>query len=190
MKILFKVLGIVALASLVMLTSCKGKKNTAATPKGATEISIPCSDKGKSDKNYYRADASAKSSDMSLSREKALSAAKARLASLIQTQIKSVTDRYVNETEVGDKSDYEQKFENLTREVVNQTLADITVACEKNFQETDGKYTTYVAVELDKETILNKTHNSVSKDEKLRVDYDKKKFEEIFNQEMEKLANE
>jgi hypothetical protein len=37
---------------------------------------------------------------------------------------------------------------------------------------------------------LNGIQNKLSRDQKLQVDYDKKKFEEIFNQEMEKLADE
>jgi predicted transcriptional regulator YdeE len=177
------------LASAVTFTSCKNK-GVIKPEKNAKEIIIPCKDEGRSDKNFFRADANATSQDMSLSREKALTAAKQRLAGLINTKIKSVTDRYVNETEVGTNSDFEQKFENLTREVVNQTLVDIAIVCEKNFQEETGKYTTYIAIEVDKETMLNGINNGITKDQKLRVDYDKMKFEQIFNEEMEKLNEE
>jgi hypothetical protein len=180
---------IAVLASAVTFTSCKNK-GVIKPEKNAKEIIIPCKDEGRSDKNFFRADANATSQDMSLSREKALTAAKQRLAGLINTKIKSVTDRYVNETEVGTNSDFEQKFENLTREVVNQTLVDIAIVCEKNFQEETGKYTTYIAIEVDKETMLNGINNGITKDQKLRVDYDKMKFEQIFNEEMEKLNEE
>ncbi len=188
MKTLTKCIFIVAaFSTAVSFSSCKKQENVVEANKGAQEIIIPCKDEGRSTKTHFRADASASSQDMSLSREKALSAAKQRVASLINTQIKSVTDRYVNETEVGANSDFEQKFENLTREVVNQTLVDISVTCEKNFQEANGKYTTYVAIEVDKEAMLNGINNSLTKDQKLRVDYDKMKYEQIFNEEMEKL---
>jgi len=184
------VLAIGVLGTVFAFSSCKGKKNVGGSGKKPTEITIPCKDEGRSDKNYFRADASATSQDMSLSREKALSAAKAKLAGLINTKIKSVTDRYVNETEVGQNSDFEQKFENLTREVVNQTLVDVAIICEKNYQEATGKYTTYVAIEVSKDAMLNGINNSLTKDQKLRVDYDKMKFEQIFNEEMEKLESE
>lgn len=184
------ILVIAVLASAVTFTSCKKNKGVIKPEKNAKEIIIPCKDEGRSDKNFFRADAQATSQDMSLSREKALTSAKQRLAGLINTKIKSVTDRYVNETEVGTNSDFEQKFENLTREVVNQTLVDIAIVCEKNFQEATGKYTTYIAIEVDKEAMLNGISNSISKDQKLRVDYDKMKFEQIFNEEMEKLSEE
>lgn len=183
------ILIVAALGSAIMFTSCKNK-NVIKPDKNAKEIIIPCKDEGRSDKKFFRADASATSQDMSLSREKALTAAKQRLAGLINTKIKSVTDRYVNETEVGSNSDFEQKFENLTREVVNQTLVDIAIVCEKNFQEATGKYTTYIAIEVDKDVMLNGINNTLSKDDKLRVDYDKMKFEQIFNEEMDKLGEE
>ncbi len=183
------ILIVALLGSAIEFTSCK-KKNVIKPDKNAKEIIIPCKDEGRSDKNYFRADASATSQDMSLSREKALTAAKQRVAGLINTKIKSVTDRYVNETEVGTNSDFEQKFENLTREVVNQTLVDISIVCEKNFQEATGKYTTYIAIEINKDVMLNGIDKGISKDQKLRVDYDKMKFEQIFNEEMEKLGEE
>ncbi|MDD3739690.1 MAG: hypothetical protein PHH30_00480 [Bacteroidales bacterium] len=184
------ILAIGVLGTVFAFSSCKGKKNVGGSGKKPTEITIPCKDEGRSDKNYFRADASATSQDMSLSREKALSAAKGKLAGLINTKIKSVTDRYVNETEVGQNSDFEQKFENLTREVVNQTLVDVAIICEKNYQEATGKYTTYVAIEVSKDAMLNGINNSLTKDQKLRVDYDKMKFEQIFNEEMDKLESE
>jgi len=184
------ILFVAVLGTAMVFTSCKKNKDVIKPDKDAKEIIIPCKDEGRSDKNFFRADASATSQDMSLSREKALTAAKQRVAGLINTKIKSVTDRYVNETEVGTNSDFEQKFENLTREVVNQTLVDITIICEKNFQESSGKYTTYIAIEISKDAMLNGINSSISKDQKLRVDYDKMKFEQIFNEEMEKLSEE
>lgn len=171
------------------MSSCKGKKEVGGS-KGAKEVVIPCKEEGRSDKAHFRADAQATSQDMSLSREKALTLAKQRVAGLMSTKIKSVTDRYVNETEVNKNSDFEQKFENLTREVVNQTLSDVAITCEKNFQEGNGKYTTYIAVEVSKDAMLKDIDKSLSKDQKLRVDYDKMKFEQIFKEEMSKLEAE
>jgi hypothetical protein len=191
MKTITKSILIVAvLSSAIAFSSCKKNKDVIRPEKDAKEIIIPCKDEGRSDKNFFRADAQSTSQDMSLSREKALTMAKQRVAGLINTKIKSVTDRYVNETEVGANSDFEQKFENLTREVVNQTLVDIAIVCEKNFQEATGKYTTYIAIEISKDAMLNGINGGISKDQKLRVDYDKMKFEQIFNEEMEKIGNE
>ena len=177
--------------ALFAMPGCKGKQEVSKAEGGFKEIDIPCSGpKYRSDKNHFRADNSAKSQDMSLSREKALTACKQRLATIIESQMKSVTDRYVNEREFGDQSEFEQKFENLTREVVNLKMNDISIICEKTGALGNGQYQTFVAIELDKETYFNGIENGLSKDKKLQIDYDKMKFEQIFNEEMEKLANE
>lgn len=183
---------IIAVAATGMIfTSCK-KEKEATTPanKDAELMEIPCQSEGSSDKDFFRADASATSQDMNLSREKALTNTKQRVASLIETKIKSVTDRYVNETEFNQNSQFEQKFENMTREVVKQTLRDVSITCEKTYKEANGKFTTYLALEVNKKELLEGIDNQLTKDQKLQVDYDKQKFEEIFNEEMENLEEE
>ncbi len=180
---------LVTVAIIFSISSCK-TKTTVEKEQGFKEIVIPCQKDGRSDKEYYRADGSAKSTNMQASREKALLAAKQRLAGFINSKIKSVTDRYMNDTEVEDRSNFEQKFENLTREVVKQTLVDVKVVCEKTGTIDGGKYETFIAVEASKSAIKDGISNALSNKDKVQVDYDKKKFEEIYNQEMEKMENE
>src|SRR6056297_2240014 len=108
---------------------------------------------------------------MNLSREKALTSTKQRLAGFIETKIKSVTDRYVNETEFGENSQFEAKFENLTREVVKQKLVDVAVTCEETYKEANGRFTTYLAIEVSKDAMLNSINNSLTQNQKLQVDY-------------------
>lgn len=185
---------LISVAIVFSIASCKSKEKAETTTvqeeQGFKEIIIPCQSEGRSDADNYRADASATSANMQASREKALLAAKQRLASLINSKIKSVTDRYMNETEVEDRSNYESKFENLTREVVNQTLIDVKVTCEKTGSVNGGKYQTFIAVEASKTAIRDGISNNLSNKDKVQVDYDKKKFEEIYNQEMQKLEDE
>jgi hypothetical protein len=66
----------------------------------------------------------------------------------------------------------------------------VRVIGEKIFQEPNNNYTYWVAIEANKQNILNGIDKGISKNAKLMQDYDKKKFEEIFNQEMDKLAKE
>ena len=61
---------------------------------------------------------------------------------------------------------------------------------EKVFKETDNGYSYWVAIEMSKDAVLESLSNKISKDKKLQLDYDKMKFEEVFNSEMEKLRNE
>ena len=93
------------------MVSCKSKeKVTAKSEIGDIIEELPCEDKGRSDKNHFRASAMSTSSDLSLAKEKALLLAKQRLVTLINSNTKSVTDRYVNEREVSDAAEFEQKF--------------------------------------------------------------------------------
>lgn len=185
--------GIVLLSmfSIAMIfNSCKPKEQSMKQTNGFKEINIPCASEGMSDDNYFRADASGESQNMQASREKALLNAKSRLASMINTKIKAVNDRYMSETTVGKTSDYEEKFEGLTREVVNEKLSGIKKICEKTGQTNDGKFQTFIAIEIKKEDLLKGMGDKLTNNQKLKVDYDKMKYEKIFNEEMKKLEEE
>ena len=174
----------------VVLTSCFGPKKLAKTT-GAQEISIPFSEsKYKTDKEFIRAKQMGKSPDLATSKKIALQNAKAELAGSLKSIIKRVTEQYTNQRTVGNQQEFENKFEELSREVVDQSLTDVKVLEEKIFKETDNAYTYWVVIEVSKESILNQTAAKISKNDKLQLDYDKKKFEEIFNAEMTKMENE
>ena len=181
----------VAITGIMMtVTSCKTPQKLEKTT-GAVEISVPFSEsKYKTDKEFFRAKQSGKSQDLATSKKIALQNAKSELAGNIKAVIKRVTDQYTNQRTVGDKQDFENKFEELAREVVDQTLTDVRIIDEKIFKETDGRYSYWVAIETSKESILEGVAAKITKNEKLQLDYDKKKFEEVFNSEMEKMSKE
>jgi hypothetical protein len=192
-KKVFKILFLAILAvSALTFNSCKAKK-VAAQPiySDMKEVITPCSDtEYKSDSKFFRATGTASSQDQSTCKRKALLDANANLASSVNRTIKAVTDRYTNERRIGAASEFEEKFDQLVRDVVNQQLTNVTTACSKMFTKKDGLFYSYVAVEVPKDELLNNINNSVSRSQKLQVDYDKVKFEKIFNEEMEKLAKE
>ncbi len=51
----------------------------------------------------------------------------------------------------------------------------------------DNSYSYWVAIEANKETVMKGFDKAISNDAKLKLDYDKMKFEQIFNEEMKKL---
>jgi hypothetical protein len=108
----------------------------------------------------------------------------------VNRTIKAVTDRYTTDRKIGAASDFEEKFDQLVRDVVNQQLSNVTTACSKLFTKDDGLYWSYIAVEVPKDELLNNINSNMSKNQKLTQDYEKMKFEKIFNEEMEKLAKE
>jgi hypothetical protein len=159
-------------------------------PKGEKEVSIPCSGPDYfTNKTYFRANSLGESADLVVSKKKAMDNARQELAAAIQSTVKTVTDNYVNSREMNNKEDLEERFEQLNRTIVDQTLSGIKMICEKQVQTDAGAYRTYVAIELSASDIVQKYNENLSKDERLKIDYDYEKFKETFDKEMEKMGN-
>lgn len=185
-KITYSSLLIVALAG-IMLVGCKGKQKL---PKGEVEINIPCSGPDYFTNNkFFRANSLGESMDLVASKKKAMDNSRAELAASIQSTVKTVTDNYLNSREYNNKEELEERFEQLNRTIVNQTLSGIKTICEKQVKTENGNYKTYVAIELSANDIVSKYHESLSKEERLKIDYDYEKFKETFEKEMEKIGN-
>lgn len=170
----------------VMIVGCKSKKN--ATPKGETEVVVPCSGPDYFTTNkFFRANSIGESQDQVTSKRKALTNARNELAQAIQTTVKTVTDNYVNSREMNNREEIEERFETLNREVVDQTISGIRTLCEKLVRTEQGTYKTYIAIELSADELVSKYNERISQDERLRIDYDYEKFKETFEKEMDKL---
>jgi|694.fasta_scaffold113766_3 hypothetical protein len=180
----------VILAGSVSMTSCKSRAAVANDAIGK-EIKIPCAGpKYTTDDKFFRASMSGESSDMSFSKEKALTLTRQQLAASIETKIKSVTERYAKEREISNKFEFDQKVENITREVVKQTLIDIRTACEQTNALPNGNFRTFVALEVEKETLYNGLTSKISANAALKQDFEISKFREVFEDEMKKFEEE
>ena len=176
--------------SCVMAVSCKSKKESTPVVKGETEVIVPCSGPEYfTTAKYFRANSIGESQDQVTSKRKALTNARNELAQAIQTTVKTVTDAYVNSREMNNREEVEERFESLNREVVDQTLSGIVTKCEKLMKTSEGTYKTYIAIELSADELVTKYNERLSKDERLKIDYDYEKFKETFNKEMDKLGN-
>lgn len=176
------------------MTACKSKKKAAEAtppPSGETEVKVECSgpEYFTNDK-VFRANNLGESMDQATSKKKALANARADLASAINTQLKGVIDNYVNSRELNNKEEVAERFEGLTREVLDQRLAGTKTICEKVMKvNATGNFKTYVAIELSAQDLLAAYNERLSSDERLRIDYDYEKFKETFDAEMNKLGN-
>jgi len=195
MKMKIKKVGVMAITTLALMASisaCKNKEKVAERERPADEVlvNVYCSgDEYFSNTKFFRANAVGESMDQSTSKKKAMSNAKADLASAIQTTIKGTIDNYVNSTEVNNVEQLEERFEGLTREVINQELVGTKTICEKVTKTSTGNYKTYIAIELSGDEMVSKMNQRISKDEILKVDYDYEKFKKTFEEEMKKLEN-
>lgn len=176
------------------LSACKSKKKqaekeAAQPPSGETEVKVMCSGpEFFTNDKVFRQNALGESQDQMTSKNKALSAARGLLAADINTQVKRVIDNYVNSRELNNKEEVAERFEGLTREVVDQKLAGVKTICEKQVVvNATGNYKTYIAIELSAQDLLAAYNDRLSKDERLRIDYDYEKFKETFDKEMQNL---
>ncbi len=184
-KSAYSYLTLFALVALFAV-GCKSKK----IPKGEVEINVPCSGSDFFTTNkFFRANSIGESQDQVTSKKKALSNARGELAASIETTVKAVTDNYVNSREMNNKEEVEERFEQLNREIVNQKLTGIKTICEKLVKTDGGNYKTYIAIELSADDLVATYNERMSKDDRLKIDYDYEKFKETFDKEMEKMKN-
>jgi len=181
------------------VTACKKKKaaqkteETGVNPKQQGEVLINeyCSgDQYLSTKDAFRATATGESMDRETAKKKAKSNAMSELSKTISATMKVVGDNYVNSSEVNNKEQLTETFQEMSRTVVDQNLKGAVEICEKLTQKPDGSYVSYVAIELSGEKITNSYNDRLSKDEKLKADYNYEKFKETFEKEMTKMAEE
>jgi len=178
--------------AMLILGGCKSKKAVSVEKKtGAVEITVPFSGKEyRSNEEFFRAKQVGKSPDMATAKKIAFQNARAEMASNINATVKRVTDQYTNQRTIGNTQEFENKFEELAREVVNLEMSNVKEIGEKLLQESDGSYSYWIAIEASKKDVFEKLDARISSDSKLKQDYDKMKFQQIFDAEMKKLAEE
>lgn len=174
----------------ILLFECTGTKKAANQPIPETEVEvvIPCSGLDFfTNKNYFRANSIGESLDQVVSKKKALSNARADLASTVKILVESVVDNYVKSSELNNLEQVEERFEGLNREIIKEELVGIKIICEKLTKTTEGKFKTYIAIELSAQKLVDKFHERMMKDDLLMIDYDYEKFKDTFEKEMGKL---
>src|SRR5436190_12857229 len=142
-----------ALMLSAVMTACISKKKASEAtppPDGEVEVKVECSGPQYfTDNKVFRANALGESMDQATAKKKAMSNARADLASAINTKVKAVVDNYVNSREMQNREEVGERYEALAREVVDQQLTGIKTICEKMMRVTStGNYKCYVAIEL------------------------------------------
>ncbi len=126
-------------------TSCKSFK-----PPGE-EVSGPFDGrKYRSNNRYFRATGQAISQDANTSKTRSMTNAKARLAGTVSSTMRTVADEYTQEKGIANAGEFMERYEVLSREVVNQTIADIRTIGERTFRLENGRFQTYTALEIRK----------------------------------------
>jgi hypothetical protein len=176
------------ISSSLLFNNCSEKTTPIQKETGAIKLSIPfSSDQYKSDYDYFRKTASGNSPDLQYAKELALLNAKAGMTADITSLIQRVFDQYKNQRTIQNKTEFELKAEQQTVEAVSAMLSNVKDLGEEVMKEIDGTYTYFVAIEVSKDEAFKQIDSKFSSDDKLQLEYDKHKFQEIFNSEMDKL---
>ena len=171
------------LAVIMAVSSCGGQKQVVNS--GKTEILMPISSPEYiTDADFFRATASGTSKNMEMARTAADLNARNALAAQVSTIVKTVTERYMNQVDIDNKSEFASKLETNTRLIVNQELQGAIVKGTKAYQNDDGSYEFWINIEMPRAVIADGIEEAISKDEKLAVDFDQHLFMKTFDEEM------
>jgi hypothetical protein len=184
MKKSFLIVAAAALAMGATLSSCGPKSVTQVA--GEKKVTVPCADKT-TDKDFFRGFGVGQSKDLNTARQKARMAANEELAGSMTTIIKSVLERYVNDA--GNvPADFSQTFEGMAKQVINQEINNLEIACHETTQTQDGMYKYYIAVQASKKDVLEKLERQAAADQKLETLFNREKFRQNFDAEMADFA--
>lgn len=174
-----------SLVALGLLTVNCGSSKKAAQE---TEIVQPCTGEGYTSGNgYIRAQGTALDHDMGQAKKRAIASARAEIATQLGALVKRVTDDYSKSTAQNENSVTNQRFEDRALTVVKQKLGSTSVICDKMMRTNDGKYRSYVCVELDGKAMADAISKEISNDTELRIDFQYEKFKELFEKEMKEM---
>ena len=181
---------------LVVTLSCKSSQSvesgkatvsTNGLPPGEVELQIPCSGpEFYTDEHVFRANSVAVSNYLEVSKRMAMTNARAELAAAIEVTVGTVTDNYVKSLGGPRSEVLSQRFESLNREVVSQRLTGLRTLCERYFLTEEGRYKTYVAIELSAQQLAENYKKRIELDSALANDFDYEKFKATFDAEMAK----
>lgn len=179
--------------STFLAVGCKSKEEVGVSPKEKGEVLLEQYCSGKdffSDKKTFRASAIGESLDQMTSKKKARSNAQSELAKTMNSTMQIVGDNYVSSTEFNNKEEVTESFNEMARTIVNEELRGAIKICEKFTQTSEGKYKCYMAIELSADKLVTKYHERLSKDEKVKAQYNYEQFKKTFEDAMEQIANQ
>jgi hypothetical protein len=143
-----------------------------------------------SNNRFFRSTGKGESSQDNIALGKANSEAKAQLASQVNTTMKQVTDQYLGQTENERAADVADKFQSLSREVMNTDLSDIRkIGQEKFYNEKTKTYTVFVAYEIKKNAMFRFMKKQAKTDEKID-ERQQEIIQKILDEELKKAEEE
>ena len=158
------------------------KQVTIQEVAGAVEVITPFSEaKYQTDKDYYRASMSYKHPDQNTAKSLSTLTARAELLAQIKADIVNFTKGFQSTYAKGDVQDVSGVVNRKFDQSAEGIVTDAIIVGTKLFKETDGRFTCYTLVEKSKKDIASQVYDkTIAEDDKLKILFDKKKFEEEY----------
>ena len=173
---------------VIAFSACGSTKKAAQGPDGEVLLEQYCSGPEYfTNDEYMRANDVGESMDQSVSKKKAYSNARAKMAADIQTLVKSVNETFVGSSEFNNKEELLEKYQTLTYEVIKQELNGVRTLCEKVTKTSNNTYKTYVAIELAGDELASACGSKISQDEKLKIDFALDQYKKTFKEQMKEF---
>ncbi|MEM9050484.1 MAG: hypothetical protein AAGC47_00395 [Bacteroidota bacterium] len=122
--------------------------------------------KYESTNRFFRATGKGSSIKDNIARGKADIEAKNQLAGQVSTNMRNVTDQYLGSTDNANSADIADKFQSLTRQVMNTSLADLRKIGEEKYYNGE-EYTVYIAYEIKKNAMFRFMKKQAKTDSKI-----------------------
>ena len=177
MKILLNSFLIVS--TLIVVTSCKSSSYGKETKDPFS------SSKYMTDKKHFRASGKGQSSKDNVAEKKADIDAKSDIASQVNVTMKELADAYMSQTENDNSAEVFEKFQSLSREVVNTNLSDLRKVDQKKYFNGE-RYTVFVLYEINKKQMF-KYMKKQAKTQKYVDKKTEKLIEDIIDEELSKI---
>ena len=173
-----------ALSIILILAGC------ASSPFGK-KVSEPFQGSAyESNNRFFRGTGKGESSSDNIARGKADIEAKSILGSQVNVTMKQVADNYQGQTENERAADVAEKFQSLSREVVNTDLADLRKIGEKKYyDQKQNKYTVFIAYEIKKNAMFRYMKKQAKTDQTIN-ERQQDLIQKILDEELKKTGEE
>jgi hypothetical protein len=193
MKNKFSTLAWLAAGTALILSGCKGNKETASTPETRGEVRIVeyCSGPDYlTNGEYFRASATGTSPQREIAKKIARQNAEATLARAVEATIEIVAENQATQLGFGTTEEATSKFNELSRTIVNKKLTGAITICQELTMTEDKKYIAYLAVELSGAELADAYVEGLKQEERIRAEYNYDQFKETFEEVMSNYRNQ
>lgn len=165
----------------ILLFACNASKN----PMGSKVKEPFTGNNYESNNRWFRGVGKGESADENIAKSKADMNAKKELAGQVQTNVKQVADMYMSESGYADKDEITDRFQDLTRQVMNTDLADVRKIGEEKYYNGE-QYSVFIAYEIKKAAMFRFMKKQAKLDKKMSEET-RKVIEEMLDEEIKKL---